>query len=109
MRADRGYYCFPEVDIHIPFTPGMAALIQAKLTPAAAVEAMTTGRRYGGADAEAIGMVTATAPEGKVTSAAVDLVGAEGQGSRHPAGDQVDHVRERDRRTARDGLSRSAQ
>jgi len=73
MRADRGYYCFPEVDIHIPFTPGMAALIQAKLTPAAAVEAMTTGRRYGGADAEAIGMVTATAPEGKVTSAAVDL------------------------------------
>lgn len=33
MRADRGYFCFPEVDIHIPFTPGMAALIQAKLTP----------------------------------------------------------------------------
>lgn len=33
MRADRGYYCFPEVDINIPFTPGMAALIQAKLSP----------------------------------------------------------------------------
>jgi len=74
MRVDRGYYCFPEVDIHIPFTPGMAALIQAKLTPAAAVEAMTTGRRYGGADAEAIGLVTATASEDKVTSTAVDLV-----------------------------------
>ncbi len=38
MRADRGYYCFPEVYIRIPFTPGMAALIQAKLTPAALVE-----------------------------------------------------------------------
>ncbi len=76
MRVDRGYFCFPEVDIHIPFSPGMAALIQAKLTPAAAVEAMTTGRRYGGADAEAIGLVTATAQEGKVTSAAVDLVTA---------------------------------
>ncbi|MBP1819093.1 enoyl-CoA hydratase/isomerase family protein [Mycobacterium sp. OAE908] len=74
MRVDRGYFCFPEVDIHIPFTEGMAALIQSKLTPAAAVEAMTTGRRYGGADAEAIGLITATAPEGKVVSTAVDLV-----------------------------------
>jgi enoyl-CoA hydratase/carnithine racemase len=74
MRADRGYFCFPEVDIHIPVTEGMAALIQSKLTPAAAVEAMTTGRRYGGADAEAAGLVTATAPEGKVVSTAVDLV-----------------------------------
>jgi hypothetical protein len=33
----------------------------------------------------------------------------EGQGSRHPARDQVDHVRERDRRTEREGLSHSAQ
>lgn len=33
MREDRGFFCFPEVDIRIPFTPGMAALIQAKLTP----------------------------------------------------------------------------
>jgi enoyl-CoA hydratase/carnithine racemase len=74
MRADRGFFCFPEVDIRIPFSTGMAALIQAKLTPAAAVEAMTTGRRYGGADAEAIGLVSATAVEDKVTSTAVDLV-----------------------------------
>ena len=74
MRVDRGYFCFPEVDIHIPFSPGMAALIQAKLTPAAAVEAMTTGRRYGGSDAELAGLVTATAHEEKVTTTAVDLV-----------------------------------
>jgi enoyl-CoA hydratase/carnithine racemase len=76
MRSDRGFYCFPEADIQIPFTPGMAALIQAKIPPNAAVEAMTTARRYGGQDAEAIGLVTATAPEGKVTAAAIDLVAA---------------------------------
>jgi enoyl-CoA hydratase/carnithine racemase len=74
MRADRGYYCFPEVDIHIPFTPGMAALIQARLTPAAALEAMTTGRRYSGEEAEVIGLVTSTAPEGKVMASALDMV-----------------------------------
>jgi enoyl-CoA hydratase/carnithine racemase len=74
MRVDRGFFCFPEVDIHIPFSPGMAALIQGKLTPAAAVEAMTTGRRYGGADAEAAGLVTAAVPEDGVTTTAVELV-----------------------------------
>jgi Delta3-Delta2-enoyl-CoA isomerase len=74
MRADRGYYCFPEVDINIPFTPGMAALIQAKLTPAAALEAMTTGRRYSGDEAKSIDLVTSTAPEDKVTASALDIV-----------------------------------
>ena len=74
MRADRGYFCFPEVDINIPFTPGMAALIQAKLAPQAAVASMTTGRRFGGDDAARIGIVDATAAEGAVTEAAVDLL-----------------------------------
>jgi enoyl-CoA hydratase/carnithine racemase len=74
MRADRGYFCFPEVDIHIPFTPGMAALIQAKLSPQAAVAAMTTGRRFGGVDARAIGIVDATPGEGAVTSAAIEIL-----------------------------------
>ena len=48
MRADRGFFCLPEVDIRIPFTRGMNALIAARLRGDAAHEAMTTGRRYGG-------------------------------------------------------------
>ncbi|GAB3023183.1 enoyl-CoA hydratase-related protein [Mycobacterium bourgelatii] len=84
MRADRGFFCFPEVDINIPFTPGMAALIQAKLAPQPAVASMTTGRRFGGVDAASIGIVDATAAEGAVTAAAVDLLrplGAKDQGT----------------------------
>ena len=74
MRTDRGFFCLPEVDIRIPFTPGMAALIQAKLTPRAAVASMTTGRRFGGDDAERLGLVDAVAAEGAVTPAAVELL-----------------------------------
>lgn len=61
MRADRGFVCLPEVDIRIPFTPGMAALIQARLSPRSAVDAMTTGTRFGGPEAQAAGIVDATA------------------------------------------------
>lgn len=80
MREDRGYYCFPEVDINIPFTPGMAALIQAKIGPQAAVTAMTTGHRYGGPQALAAGLVDDTAAEDRVLdSAAERLVGLLGK------------------------------
>ena len=74
MRADRGFFCFPEVDIRIPFTDGMAALIQAKLAPRAAVASMTTGRRFGGVEAAELGIVDATTGEGAVTAAAAELL-----------------------------------
>lgn len=70
MRDDRGYFCFPEVDIHIPFTAGMAALIQAKLLPQTAVTAMTTGHRYGGREALSAALVDATASEPEVVNVA---------------------------------------
>jgi enoyl-CoA hydratase/carnithine racemase len=57
MRADRGYFCLPEADINIPFTPGMSALIAARLPPQVAHEAMTTARRYGGEEAAAAHIV----------------------------------------------------
>jgi enoyl-CoA hydratase/carnithine racemase len=72
MRADRGFFCLPEVDINIPFTPGMAALIQGKLLPATAHEAMTTGRRYGGTDALAKGVVDDAVPEEDVLPRALE-------------------------------------
>jgi enoyl-CoA hydratase/carnithine racemase len=76
MRADRGFLCLPEVDIHIPFTPGMSALIQSKITPATATDAMTTGRRYGGSEAADAGLVTEAVPEDKVLARAVEHAAA---------------------------------
>jgi enoyl-CoA hydratase/carnithine racemase len=73
MRADRGFWCLPEADIGIPFTRGMSALIQARLTPQTAHQAMTTARRYGGADALAAGIVDSAVDEDPVRSTAVQI------------------------------------
>jgi Delta3-Delta2-enoyl-CoA isomerase len=73
MRADRGYFCLPEADINIPFSPGMSALIMARLPIGAAHEAMTTGRRYGGSDALEAGIVDAAVGEEEVLAHALAL------------------------------------
>lgn len=82
MRADRGYFCLPEVDINIPFTDGMSALIAARLRQPALHEAMTTGRRYGGADAAAAGMVDEAVEESQVLSRAIER--AASQAAKNP-------------------------
>ncbi|MGW2117394.1 enoyl-CoA hydratase-related protein [Streptomyces zhihengii] len=76
MRADRGYWCLPEADIDIPFTPGMSALVQGRLTPQTAHEAMTTARRYGGRDALAAAIVDMAVEEAAVRDTAVEKAAA---------------------------------
>lgn len=63
MRADRGFWCVPEVDLGMEFTPGMDALLAARMPHRTAHEAMVTGRRYGGHDAVAAGIVDAVADD----------------------------------------------
>lgn len=73
MRADRGYFCLPEVDLGLSFSPGMAALIQARLPQASAHEAMVTGRRYGGVEAREAGIVHRAVAEADVLTDAVGV------------------------------------
>ncbi|MCQ4121217.1 enoyl-CoA hydratase-related protein [Rhodococcus tibetensis] len=101
MRADRGYFCFPEVDIQIPFSVGMTELIRAKLPIPTANAAMTTGRRYSGAEALAAGIVERTAEEDDVVPAAVELA----RTLAPKAGPTLRTIKERLYCTALEGLS----
>ena len=83
MREDRGFFCLPEIDIRLPFTPGMNALLSSRLAPAVAHEAMTTGRRYGGAEAAAAGIVATAVAEDRVREEAYER--ARGRAGSDPA------------------------
>jgi enoyl-CoA hydratase/carnithine racemase len=73
MRADRGFWCLPEADINIPFSVGMGALIQSRLTPQTAHEAMVTARRFGGQEAYARQIVDEAVGESEVRDRAIAL------------------------------------
>lgn len=73
MRADRGYWCLPEVDINIPFVPPMNALIVAKLPQPALHEAMVTGHRYGAAEAAQKGVVDEAVAEDEVVPRSLEI------------------------------------
>lgn len=74
QRADRGYFCFPEVDLGLPMSDEFDAVLRAKLPAAPLLDALLTGRRYGGEDARAAGFVDATATEDTLLDTAVGLV-----------------------------------
>ena len=53
MRSDRGFFCFPEVDISIPFLPGMIAFVRKALPEYKFNEMKLTGRRVTAPELEA--------------------------------------------------------
>jgi enoyl-CoA hydratase/carnithine racemase len=91
MRADRGFWCLPEADLKMPFTPGLSALVQARLAPQAAHEAMVTARRYGGHDALAAGIVDRVVDEQAVRATAIEI--AAGQAAK--AGESLGVIKAR--------------
>lgn len=73
MRSDRGFYCLPEVEIKIPLTAGMNALMVGTLPVVTAREVLVTGRRFGGAEAADKGIVNEALPEAEVLQRSVEI------------------------------------
>jgi enoyl-CoA hydratase/carnithine racemase len=83
LRADRGYLCLPEIDLRLVLQPGMTAVVAARLPIQTAHEAIATGRRYGGADAQARGFVDEVAAEADVLPRAIAI--AQERAAKDPA------------------------
>jgi enoyl-CoA hydratase/carnithine racemase len=53
MKSDRGFFCFPEVNLGIPFRRGMNAFIKKAVPMYKLSEMQLTGNRYGAPELEA--------------------------------------------------------
>lgn len=76
MRADRGYFCLPEVDIRIPLVAGMTALITERLSGSTLRDAVLSGSRFSGEEAARRGIVDEALPLDQVVSRATEIAGA---------------------------------
>jgi Delta3-Delta2-enoyl-CoA isomerase len=75
MRADRGFFCLPEIDGQIALTPGLGDLLVSRLGPALALRTATSGQRYTGEEARACGIVEETAPPEDLLPLALSIAG----------------------------------
>jgi len=73
MRQDRGWCCFPEVDIGIQITPGVAALVSHVTGRRNADLIFLTGRRLDGPRSLALGLVDEIAAAEAVLPRAIEV------------------------------------
>lgn len=74
MRADRGFFCFPEADLQMTMSAQFDAVIQDGFPASGLRRALLSGARFGGSEALALGLVDATAEgDDAVVPAAVEM------------------------------------
>ncbi len=71
MRADRGFFCLPEIDGRIAFTPGLTSLVRARVAPQIAHRLLVTGEPLTPEVAAAAGIVDELAPASEVLERAI--------------------------------------
>jgi enoyl-CoA hydratase/carnithine racemase len=76
MRTERGYFCLPEADLGMRFSPGMNAILKARLDPSTRHEAMLTARRYGADEAVSARIVDRAVPIDDLLAESVALAAA---------------------------------
>lgn len=85
MREDRGFWCVNEVLLGMDLTPGMGAIVQARLAHHTAHKAVTQAHRFAGSEALEHHLVDAVASEAEVVPTAMALA----DGLKHTAGEPL--------------------
>lgn len=57
MKKDRGFFCFPEVDVSIPFLPGMIAFVRKAIPQTQFHEMILSGKRMGAQELVSSGVI----------------------------------------------------
>jgi enoyl-CoA hydratase/carnithine racemase len=75
MREDRGYFCLPSVEVQIPFTQGMAAMIADKIPQPTAHDLVVSGREIGGREAAELGVINEAVSAEDVLRRSLEIAG----------------------------------
>jgi len=75
MRADRGYFCLPEVDLNMTLTVRMNELVCSKLSPKAIRAALLTGERLTADRALALEVIDATGALDQLEQIGLEVAG----------------------------------
>jgi enoyl-CoA hydratase/carnithine racemase len=73
MREDRGRFCFPEVNIPLPFTPVTRSIVSLLPNKQALKNMLLTGIAYTGVEAEALNVVDSIHPADQLQMSAFKL------------------------------------
>jgi len=63
MRADRGFFCFPEVNVGIPLLPGMTAWVKKAVPEHLFIEMLLTGERKAAPELEEHNVIRKACPD----------------------------------------------
>jgi enoyl-CoA hydratase/carnithine racemase len=65
MRKDKGFFCFPEVDVNIPFLPGMMAFVSKAIPEYLFNDMLLSGRRLTATELELRNVIVRASENGE--------------------------------------------